>query len=707
VHAEGRLKEYRDPVTDFRYKAFISYSHRDERWARWLQRALESYHVPRRLVGKQGKFGEIPARLTPVFRDREDLSSAASLTDSVRHEIAAAETLVVICSPAAAQSRWVNEEVSAFAALGRTDRIYTLIVEGDPQAADPAEQCFPKVLLEDQGSGAPEPLAADARKWADGKVLAKLKLVAGILGIRLDDLRQREMQRRRRKWVLSSVTVAAVVLLTTILSITAISSRKAAEQRRANTEELLGYMLGSLENLHPVSGLDVLDDDQLEMIQLAEQEGFPSMSEELLLEKALDWRQAGMAARDSGDSKGAMSAFSRSLAALVHLYQRDTRNYENLFELGQAEFWVGYIHLDNGDLDQAEESSTRYGVITRRLINADPKNAENVLELSYTLTNLVFIENAREGADIDKAILLMQAALEYNQVAMVLEPDDQLYVLEMAETQANLADTWLGVCNLGKAYQFREENAAIVKQLLEQKPDDPELQKKLAFSSAGNAKVQQQLGLNDYALENLRVSEVLLAGLAREHPENERYGWERLIKLQRISQILIDTERLDEAADLITQADAFMVGDTVKADALPPWKTQARASVLITRAELSRRRGLEEEARGFNLQAIHALAASVSESPAFARSRNSLALALFQYWQLNGEPPPAGWLALVDDYSLSEPPVRSCGHAELAARQAVMQGEIPTARYYTDYLLGKGFYEPGFVRFCRAYGLCN
>ena len=125
-------------MTDFRYKAFISYSHLDENWARWLQRALENYRIPKVMVGKRTGFGEIPARLGSVFRDREDLSSAASLTDSVQHELSSAETLVVICSPAAAQSHWVKEEVRAFKKLGRADRIYALIVDGDPQSTDPA-----------------------------------------------------------------------------------------------------------------------------------------------------------------------------------------------------------------------------------------------------------------------------------------------------------------------------------------------------------------------------------------------------------------------------------------------------------------------------------------------------------------------------------------------------------------------------------------
>ena len=59
-----------------RYKAFISYSHQDEKWARWLQSSLERYRVPRRLVGKKGSRGAVPARIRPVFRDREELATA-------------------------------------------------------------------------------------------------------------------------------------------------------------------------------------------------------------------------------------------------------------------------------------------------------------------------------------------------------------------------------------------------------------------------------------------------------------------------------------------------------------------------------------------------------------------------------------------------------------------------------------------------------
>src|SRR5580765_5668353 len=70
-------------ATSFRYRAFVSYSHRDEAWARWLHKAIETYRVPRRLVGTTTAAGVIPRRLAPVFRDRDELPSATDLGSKV------------------------------------------------------------------------------------------------------------------------------------------------------------------------------------------------------------------------------------------------------------------------------------------------------------------------------------------------------------------------------------------------------------------------------------------------------------------------------------------------------------------------------------------------------------------------------------------------------------------------------------------------
>src|SRR5688572_9348213 len=102
------------PLADSKYRAFISYSHRDETWAAWLHRALETYRIPKSLVGQATATGSIPARLAPVFRDREELPTATDLGNILTQALRDSAFQIVICSPAAARSRWVNEEVLTF-----------------------------------------------------------------------------------------------------------------------------------------------------------------------------------------------------------------------------------------------------------------------------------------------------------------------------------------------------------------------------------------------------------------------------------------------------------------------------------------------------------------------------------------------------------------------------------------------------------------
>lgn len=193
-----------------RYWAFISYSHYDRQWARWLHRKLETYRVPRRLVGAAGADGARPRRLNPIFRDRDELPSSADLGGIVNRALRDSRYLIVICSRHSAASRWVNQEVETFKKLGREQRILCLKVDEIEDSA----ACFVPALLqrydaEGRPTGEPaEPLAADIAARADGRDGAVLKLIAGMLGVGYDELRRRERRRR----IQQRVAIAAGVL---------------------------------------------------------------------------------------------------------------------------------------------------------------------------------------------------------------------------------------------------------------------------------------------------------------------------------------------------------------------------------------------------------------------------------------------------------------------------------------------------------------
>ena len=208
-----------------KYWAFLSYSHQDAKVCEWLHRELETFRVPRRLVGLDTREGKTPTRLFPVFRDRDELPGSSELGKNLTEALAQSRYLIVICSPAAARSRWVNEEIRQFKMMGGEGKILALIVDGEPNAADKPNsgllECFPEALkYRVDASGnltgqRVEPIAADIRRGRETRSIALLRLIAGLLGVPFDELRQRDKERNRRSLTLRFAALALIALLVT------------------------------------------------------------------------------------------------------------------------------------------------------------------------------------------------------------------------------------------------------------------------------------------------------------------------------------------------------------------------------------------------------------------------------------------------------------------------------------------------------------
>lgn len=220
---------------DGRYAAFISYSHADMKVARWLHRAIENYRVPKSLVGTPGDRGPIPARLRPVFRDEDELAGAAELGPKLQGALARSDALIVICSPAAARSLWVDQEIRSFKRLNPDAPVFALIAAGVP--GDGEQACFPAPLLfaldaaGDLDRSQPlEPLAPDLQK--NERNIVKLKLIAGLLGAPYAALYRRDQRRSRR--IAAALSAFAFLLIVTLsgLSIAAFTYARMAVQQR-------------------------------------------------------------------------------------------------------------------------------------------------------------------------------------------------------------------------------------------------------------------------------------------------------------------------------------------------------------------------------------------------------------------------------------------------------------------------------------------
>src|SRR3990172_9124276 len=118
-----------------KYRAFISYSHADTTWAKWLQRGLEAFKIDKDLAGRETSRGAIPDVLRPIFRDREDFTAGEALPEQTLAALDASNALIVVCSPDSAKSNYVNEEARLFQSRHPKRAVIPLIGAGEPGGA--------------------------------------------------------------------------------------------------------------------------------------------------------------------------------------------------------------------------------------------------------------------------------------------------------------------------------------------------------------------------------------------------------------------------------------------------------------------------------------------------------------------------------------------------------------------------------------------
>jgi uncharacterized coiled-coil DUF342 family protein len=221
-----------------KFWAFLSYCEQDNQekrsdtqaashlgWGDWLHDSLKTFSVPAEFAGQINSRGEvIPDRIQPIFREDRELPEDGTLSADVRTALEQSICLVVICSPRSARSRQVNEAVRYFKQLGRSKHILPIVVAGEPHASDglqsgatPEDECFVPALRHPvqpdgtldttrravrhifvdarHGTDKREILANDSRNAEADLEMAKIQLIALLIGVGFNGLWWREQKR--------------------------------------------------------------------------------------------------------------------------------------------------------------------------------------------------------------------------------------------------------------------------------------------------------------------------------------------------------------------------------------------------------------------------------------------------------------------------------------------------------------------------------
>jgi tetratricopeptide (TPR) repeat protein len=497
-------------MADIGYRAFLSYSHRDRQFAEWLHHELETYRLPKHMVGASTELGLIPARLHPIFKDREDLSAAGNLSEAITNALCRASALIVVCSPAAAASPWVNEEVRTFKQMHGPSRVFAVIVAGEPVAGrfmgQDEHECFPPALrfkVESDGkiTDIPvEPIAADFRPQGDGKRIGKLKIVAGLIGVGLDELVQRETQRRQRRLRYVAAASLAGMTVTSGLAVAAVvardearDQRNEAQHQRAEADGLVEFMLTDLrKKLEPVGRLDVLDTVGRRALAYYADQNPTKLDADALGRRARALQLVAEVRNLRGDSEGALAAFRQAAATTRELLARQPDDGQRIFDHAQSVFWVGLIAWQRGDLKTGRRYFGEYLSQAQRLVKLDPGNDTWAAEVGYANGNLGSLEADDEQPA--KALAYFTSAEQVFQRLRARASDKRDSSYNLAQEIAGKADVRRALLDPGGALSERRREIALYREMLGGDPNDSKAKEGVAVAQYRSAQLQLELG---------------------------------------------------------------------------------------------------------------------------------------------------------------------------------------------------------------------
>ncbi|MBQ0771480.1 MAG: tetratricopeptide (TPR) repeat protein [Parasphingorhabdus sp.] len=504
--------EKSDPLA-VHFRAFVSYSHADAAIAQKLHRKIETYRLPQHLQADRID-NQDNGRLGRIFRDREDLPAAQDLSESVKQALAGSQVLVVICSPDARASIWVTREIELFRALHPDRPVLAALVRGEP------EEAFPAALR----NGA-EPLAADLRKQGDGWRLGFLKIVAGIAGVPLDALVQRDAARRIRR--VMAVTGGALVALLAMIGMTiyAIQSRNEAQHQQAEAEGLVEYMLTDLRTeLKGVGRLDVMTKvNERAMDYYDDQADLSDMPAESLERRARILHAMGEDDEKRGDLDKALAKFTEAHRVTAALLARDPENPDRIFGHAQSEYWVGYVAYMQNKWMHASEFWGRYKLLADQLVAIDSSDLVWLREKGYADGNLCTLELRRSDNATPK-VQYCQASLDAMEIVLERTPASKIAIQNVANRLGWLAEAKLKFNDSNGALRDYQNQEKLLESMFNEEQQNMDVADQWMRVLMTLGELHNDLGNFDSARSYTTRANRLASKLTKRDPENSKWG---------------------------------------------------------------------------------------------------------------------------------------------------------------------------------------
>ncbi len=585
-------QNYHQPVQD--YLAFISYRHadnteEDRQWATWLHQQLEVYDIPADLIGATNLRGElIPERIYPVFRDEISLPADADLSNAVTLALDRSRFLIILCSPRAVQSHYVNQEILHFKQSGKEERIIAAMIFGEPNASiDEAKQdnpedvrtqeCFPEALqyeldsdgalnkhkrtepiaadfrLPDGSEGATNPnaykrqLLQDGHSKADAERLAqryeeqldnaKLKIIAGILGVRLEQLTQRDriyqLNKARaaaRRFRRIAAAMAGLTLAATLGGGLAYQQWQRTVEERNRAESLLEQVRDNLDfmnfDLRDVMKAYVPTEKRIPLMQRVDE--IIESLQETDIKSSEDKRRIAVSLLNKADlilknrqldSSMALPLLKKAQSITEQLAGEDPHNNVFQTDLSITYTKLGDIMLHNGEAKAARKYYVSALEIDQSLVATHPEDRKFMYNLSVSYSKIGDAFLHLPGG-VNSAWRVYTEALNKAKSLIEWEPTNTSFLHRLWATNIALGDVQLRRIGSKSAQRYYQSSLEIARNALDTEPSNTQLKTSAITSHLrlGNVLVEQRIP--EEALIHYQSALKDIESLVKHDPKN-------------------------------------------------------------------------------------------------------------------------------------------------------------------------------------------
>ena len=548
------------------YRAFISYSHRDQSWCDWLHKGLERFRIDPALARLITAAGPVPSHLRPIFRDRAEFA-AGSLQEQTVAALKNSQFLIVIASKASAKSAYVDAEIRQFKALRGEGFVLPLIVEGAPP------ECFAPALRMQIGLGGAatgaraDDVAGDVAK--DGKPRALIKIVAGLTGLPFDDLWMRHVRetRKRAAWIGAGAGAFAVAVSAAgVFSVEHFGTKEtvvklvqhdaAREKELAEIKKMLAGILATQAQAAPGQAQ--------ELNRVADSIAQGASSGDTRLQQALDLLHSGKVveatplleayaadksaliakdkARVAQESKDAAVAW-RNLGAIALLHEpwkaREAYSKAAALDPDNPEglYWDGWLQLKAKHLAAAEKSY-------RALLRLDGKGADEN-QLFWARTGLGDIYVAR--GKLPDALAVYGEARKAVEHLSSSDAGNADWQRDLSVSENKIGDVLVKQGNLAEALKSYRAGLAIAERLSSSDAGNTEWQRDLSVSYDRVGDVLVKQGNLAEALKSYRASLTIRERLSSSDAGNTEWQRDLSISYEKIADVLVKQGNLAEA----------------------------------------------------------------------------------------------------------------------------------------------------------------